>query len=277
MSGILYVVSTPIGNLADITLRAISTLRTVDQIVAEDTRNTRRILSRYRITTPFTASYYQGVEHERVAPLLSLLEGGKNLALVSDAGTPLISDPGYPLVRAALEHGISVVPVPGATALIAALIGSGLPADHFAFDGALPRKKGERDAYLRSIAREARTIIVHSSPHRVFSDLEAIASILPEERTIVVARELTKVHEEFLRGSAREVLDVLQARGEAKGECVLVIDGARPSQEQGDRILGEELAALLREEGITGKGALRILMRAADMKRNDAYRLLHGS
>ncbi len=274
MSGILYVVSTPIGNLADITLRAISTLRTVDHIVAEDTRNTRRILSRYRITTPFTVSYYQGVERERVAPLLSLLEGGKNLALVSDAGTPLISDPGYPLVRAALEHGISVVPVPGATALIAALIGSGLPTDHFAFDGALPRKRGERDAYLRSIAREARTIIVHSSPHRVFSDLEAIASILPE-RTIVLARELTKVHEEFLRGSAREVLDVLQARGEAKGECILVIDGARPSQEQGNRILAEELAALLREEGITGRGALRILMQATNMKRNDVYRLLH--
>ncbi|HDL84924.1 MAG TPA: 16S rRNA (cytidine(1402)-2'-O)-methyltransferase [Candidatus Acetothermia bacterium] len=276
MSGTLYLVSTPIGNLADITLRAIETLRMVDQIIAEDTRNTRRILERYGISTPFTTSYYQGVERERIVPLLALLEGGKNLALVSDAGTPLISDPGYPLVRAALERGVSVVPIPGATALIAALIGSGLPTDHFAFDGALPRKRGDREAYLRSIAKEMRTIIVHSSPHRLFSDLEAIVSALPQ-RTIVVARELTKVHEEFLRGTAREVLDVLQTRGEAKGECILLIDGAEPSQDKGDQKLGEEFAALLREEEISGKSALHILMRATNMKRNDAYRLLHKS
>lgn len=273
MAGTLYLVATPIGNLADITLRAIETLRSVDQIIAEDTRNTRRILARYDITTPFATSYYQGVERERISPLISLLEGGKNLALVSDAGTPLISDPGYPLVRAALKQNIPVVPIPGATALIVALIGSGLPADHFAFDGALPRKRGEREAYLKSIASETRTIIVHSSPHRLFLDLEAIASILPK-RTIVIARELTKVHEEFLRGTAREVLDALQARGEAKGECILLIDGAEPSQMQGDQQLAEELAALLREEGISSKSALRILMHATNMKRNDAYRLL---
>lgn len=273
MAGTLYLVATPIGNLADITLRAIETLRSVDQIIAEDTRNTRRILARYDITTPFATSYYQGVERERISPLISLLEGGKNLALVSDAGTPLISDPGYPLVSAALKQNIPVVPIPGATALIVALIGSGLPADHFAFDGALPRKRGEREAYLKSIASETRTIIVHSSPHRLFLDLEAIASILPK-RTIVIARELTKVHEEFLRGTAREVLDALQARGEAKGEYILLIDGAEPSQMQGDQQLAEELAALLREEGISSKSALRILMHATNMKRNDAYRLL---
>lgn len=274
MSGTLYLVSTPIGNLGDITLRAIATLRMVDQIIAEDTRNTRRILLRYRIATPFTASYYQGVERERIAQLLELLSSGKNLALVSDAGTPLISDPGYPLVRAALEQGISVVPIPGATGLVAALVASGLPTDHFAFDGALPRKQSDREAYLNSIASETRTIIVHSSPHRVFDDLEAIASVLFERR-IVLARELTKVHEEFLWGSAREILDVLQSRGDAKGECILLISGAEPSREQGNRKLGEELAALLREEGISSKSALRILMRATSMRRNDAYRLLH--
>jgi len=274
MSGTLYLVSTPIGNLSDITLRAIATLRMVDQIIAEDTRNTRRILSRYRITTPFTASYYQGVERERIAPLLSLLNAGEDLALVSDAGTPLISDPGYPLVRAALEQGISVVPIPGAAALITALTASGLPTDHFVFDGALPRKHTEREVYLNNIASETRTVIVHSSPHRLFADLEAIASVLPE-RTIVLARELTKVHEEFLRGSAREILNVLEARGNAKGECILLISGAKPSCEQGDRKLGRELAAVLREEGISSKSALRILMCATNVKRNDAYRLLH--
>ena len=274
MVGTLYLVSTPIGNLADITLRAIETLRTVDQIVAEDTRNTRRIRERYGITTPFATSYYQGVEKERIAPLISLLEAGKSLALVSDAGTPLISDPGYPLVRAALMRGISVVPIPGATALIAALVGSGLPTDHFAFDGALPRKCGERQAYLRSIASETRTIIVHSSPHRLFSDLEAIDSLFPE-RTIVIARELTKVHEEFLRGTAREVLDLLQARGKAKGECILLIEGTKTPLVQGNQKLAEELSIILREEEISSKSALRILMHAANVKRNAAYRLLH--
>lgn len=274
MAGTLYLVSTPIGNLADITLRAISTLRTVDQIIAEDTRNTRRILARYRIATPFTTSYYQGVERERIVPLLALLKKGKNLALVSDAGTPLISDPGYPLVRAALEQGISVVPIPGATALITALIASGLPADHFAFDGTLPRKQTERESYLTSIVNETRTIIVHSSPHRLFLDLESIASVLPG-RTLVLARELTKVHEEFLRGSAREILHVLQERGEAKGECILLIDGAESTQQRGDQELEEELAALLRAEGIPTKSALRILMHTTHIKRNDAYRLLH--
>lgn len=276
MSGTLYVVSTPIGNLADITLRAIETLRAVDQIVAEDTRNTRRILARYNITTPFAASYYQGVERERIDHFVWLLESGKNLALVSDAGTPLISDPGYPLVRSAIRREIPVVPIPGPTALIAALVGSGLPADRFAFDGSLPRKAGERQAYLRRIAEETRTIIVHSSPHRLFSDLEAIASVLPE-RTVVVARELTKVHEEFLRGNARELLDLLQSRGEAKGECILLIDGAKTAQEDGDSLLAAELVQLLREEGISSKSSLRILMCAANMKRNAAYRLLHES
>jgi len=275
VTGTLYVVSTPIGNLSDITLRAIETLRTVDQIVAEDTRNTNRILDRYDISTPFAESYYQGVERERTPHLLRLLEQGKNLALVSDAGTPLISDPGYPLVREALERGIPVVPIPGPTALIAALTGSGLPADHFAFDGALPRKSGEREAYLRSIAHEARTVIVHSSPHRLFSDLEAIATILPE-REVVLARELTKVHEEFLRGTAQQVLDRLRTRGEAKGECILLLAGADVAEESANRELAQQLAELLTREGISGKAGLRILMLATGMRRNEAYPLLHS-
>jgi 16S rRNA (cytidine1402-2'-O)-methyltransferase len=276
MAGSLYIVSLPIGNMEDITLRAIKTLRAVDFIVAEDTRNTRRILDRYCITTPFRRSYYQGVERERVDSLLSLLEEGKDLALVSDAGTPLISDPGYPLVRAAIKAGFVVIPIPGSTAAIAALVSSGLATDHFAFDGAIPRKEGERRAYFERIRSERRTIIAHESPHRLLPTLETIAEILPD-RTIVLARELTKVHEEFLRGSPGEILEILQARGEIKGECVLLIAGNRESDSPHDHEAAKRLVALLKEEGISNKVAVKILIEALDLPRNEAYRLVHSS
>lgn len=275
MPGALYLVSLPIGNLEDITLRAIKTLRAVDLIVAEDTRNTRRVRDRYRITTPFSRSYYQGVERERVEPLLSLLKEGKDLALVSDAGTPLVSDPGYPLVRAAIAAGIAVIPVPGPTAAIAALVASGLPTDHSAFDGAVPRKGGERRAYLEGIRNEKRTIVVYESPHRLLATLEAIAEILSERR-IVLARELTKIHEEFLRGRPGELLKTLRARGEVKGECVLLIEGAKRPRQKWETEAVEELVALLKEEGVSGKAAVRILMRALNLSRNEAYRLMHS-
>ncbi len=273
MAGTLYLVSLPIGNMSDITLRAISTLRAVDRIIAEDTRNTRRVLSRYRITTPFTASYFQGVERERNAPLLEMLQRGDDLALVSDAGTPLISDPGYPLVRAAIDAGVNVVPIPGATALIAALVASGLPADHFVFDGALSRKDAERQSYLASIRDETRTVIVHSSPHRLLYDLEAIAAILPERR-LVLAREITKLYEEYLRGTAEEIISTLAAREEVRGECILLIGGATREQTNPDRQAARELAMLLKEEGISTKTATRILTCATGIPRNDAYQML---
>jgi 16S rRNA (cytidine1402-2'-O)-methyltransferase len=276
MAGFLYIVSLPIGNMEDITLRAIKTLRAVDFIVAEDTRNTRRILDRYRITTPFRRSYYQGVERERVDSLLSLLEEGKDLALVSDAGTPLISDPGYPLVRAAIEAGVVVIPIPGPTAAITALVSSGLATDHFAFDGAIPRKEGERRAYFERIRSERRTIIVHESPHRLLPTLETIAEVLPD-RTIVLARELTKVHEEFLRGSPGEILEILRARGEIKGECVLLIAGNREPTSPHDHEAAKRLVALLKEEGTSNKVAVKILIEALDLPRNEAYRLVHSS
>lgn len=275
MSGTLYLVSTPIGNLGDISLRAIATLQNVHSIIAEDTRNTRHLLSHYHITTPFTASYYSGVENERTAALLELLNDGQDLALVSDAGTPLISDPGYPLVREAIRHGITVVPVPGATALLAGLVASGLPTDRFAFDGALPRKSAQRQTYLKDIAKEKRTTIVHSSPHRVLRDLEAISSIMPK-RDIVLAREITKVHEEFLRGTAKEVLDCLRARAtQVKGECVLILHGSKQGIERAQEDKAKKLAYLLKQEKIPTKAALRILMLASNLKRNDAYSLLH--
>ncbi len=276
MPGKLYLVSLPIGNLEDITLRAIKTLRGVDLIVAEDTRNTRRILDRYRIGTPFSRSLYQGVEKKRVEPLLSLLEEGKDLAVVSDAGTPLVSDPGYPLVRAAVKAGIAVVPIPGPTAAIAALVASGLPTDHFVFDGMLPRRGTARRVYVEKMREETRTVVCYDSPHRVLETLDIIAEVLPE-RTIVLARELTKVHEEFLRGQAGQLVERLQARGGVKGECVLLIEGAGPPQQEWDIDAVKEFASLLKEEGISSRLAVKLLMRGFGVSRNEAYRRIHNN
>ena len=277
MAGQLYLVSTPIGNMGDITVRALKTLRSVDLIVAEDSRNTRRLLSRYRIKTPLGNSYYQGVEDDRVEPILSGLERGKDVALVCDSGTPLISDPGYPLVREAVRRGIDVIPVPGPVAAISALVASGLPTDHFAFDGMIPRKKGDREAYLRSISAEERTVIAYETPHRLVRTLQAIAEILPSRR-ITVARELTKLHEEYLRGKAEEILLNLLSRDEVKGEYVLVIEG-REKGKQGRPLSPElvrELITLLDGEGITAKTSVKILAICLNLPRNEAYRLVHS-
>jgi 16S rRNA (cytidine1402-2'-O)-methyltransferase len=273
MQGTLYVVSLPIGNLADVTLRAIETLKGVSRILAEDTRRTRILLDHYEIRTPLTTSYYQGVEEERVAPIVSWLQAGEDLALVSDAGTPLVSDPGFPLVRAAVESGIRVVPIPGPTAFVTALVACGLPVDRFVFDGSLPRKAGDRRAYLESIRDETRTVTVYESPHRLLSSLRMIAEVLPERR-IALARELTKVHEEVLRGTASSVLETLSAREGVRGECVLVLEGNR-DKEKGAPVEVDALLTVLREEGIAGKTALRILT-AVGLPRNEAYRRLHA-
>ena len=225
MAGKLYVCPTPIGNLEDITLRTIRVLREVDLIIAEDTRRSRVLLQRYNIKTPFTRSYYQGVERERTEEILKLLEEGKDLALISDAGTPLIADPGYPLVREALARGIEVVALPGPTALIPALILSGFPPYPFIFDGAPPRKEKKRRGYFASLREERRTVVLYESPHRIMNTLEAIAEELPD-RELALCRELTKLHEEVLRGTAKELLEVLKRRERIKGELVLVIRGA---------------------------------------------------
>ena len=223
-SGTLYLVATPIGNLEDITLRAIRVLKEVDVIVAEDTRHSRRLLQQYGVETPLGRSLYEGVDLERVEPLIRLLKSGKSIALVSDAGTPLIQDPGYPLVRQAVAEGIHVVPVPGPTALIAALIASGLPVDHFIFDGVPPKGEGRRRTCFQSIKEEWRTVVLYESPHRILKTLKTIAEILPE-REIVICRELTKAHEEFLRGTPEKLFNELSARPSVKGEFVIVIRG----------------------------------------------------
>ncbi len=222
--GTLYLVATPIGNLEDITLRAIRTLKEVDLIVAEDTRHSRRLLEHYEIKTPIGRSLFEGAEHKRVELLIELLKSGKSIALISDAGTPLIQDPGYPLVRQAVVEGIRVVPIPGPTALIAALIASGLPTDHFIFDGVPPKGEGKRRKYFESLRDETRTVVLYESPHRILKTLKTIAEVLPE-REIVACRELTKAHEEFLRGRSEDVLRELRGRPSMKGEFVLIIRG----------------------------------------------------
>lgn len=273
MTGALYIVSTPIGNLEDITLRAIKTLRTVDLILAEDTRTTSRLLARYRIEPRFYKSYYQGVERARTEGVLRLLEEGKNLALVTDAGTPLVSDPGYPLVRAAVERGIRVIPIPGPSAALAALVASGLPPDRFAFEGILPRKESERRRRIEALRNETRTVILYESPHRLTSTLTLLSEAMPD-RMIVLSRELTKMHEEFIRGTPGELLRALEARP-AKGEIVLVIAGAPEKEAHAEGTGAEKLVSVLKEEGVPGKASLRILTEGLGLPRNEAYRLIH--
>ena len=215
-------VATPIGNLEDITLRAIKTLRGVDLIAAEDTRRTRTLLSRYRIKAP-TVSFFEGNEGWRTAELLNELRGGKRIALLCDAGTPTISDPGYRLVRGAREAGIPVVPIPGPTALIAALSASGLPTDSFSFFGFLPPKGAKRRRRLEEVAQSRGTVILYESPRRLIKTLEDLLEYCGD-RQVVIARELTKVHEEFVRGSIKELIEELKGRT-IRGEITIVMEG----------------------------------------------------
>ena len=276
MCGTLYLVSLPIGNLEDITIRAIRTLRTVDAIVAEDTRTTRRLLNRYAIRTPFFSSLYQGAERGRIDLILDRLRDGTDLALVSDAGTPLISDPGFPLVRGAIEAGISVSPIPGPSAFLAGLVASGLPPDRFHFAGALPRKAGDRRKRIAELGRRSATAVVYESPHRLLETLEILAEELLD-RPIVLARELTKVHETLVRGTASEILATIGDIARVKGECVLVIGGAPCDRDPTTPPQANAVLAMLREAGLPKRSIVELLGLAFGMPRNDAYRLVHGS
>lgn len=224
-SGTLYVVATPIGNLEDITLRALRILREVDLIAAEDTRHTLHLLRHYEIAKPLI-SYHQWNEAKRTSEFLEKLAAGQSIALVSDAGTPGISDPGARVVRACVEAGVPVVPIPGASALIAALVASGLDTGQFRFVGFVPNKQGQRRRLLQSLANESCTLVIYESPFRIVKFLEDARAILGE-RQMVVARELTKTFEEILRGSPSELLEKLKART-TKGEFTLVIEGHMP-------------------------------------------------
>jgi 16S rRNA (cytidine1402-2'-O)-methyltransferase len=222
--GVLYLVATPIGNLEDVTLRAIDVLQKVDLIAAEDTRRTRTLLSRHGVETP-TTSYHEHNEKSKAARLLAKLREGFSLAVVSDAGTPGVSDPAYRLVALAVAEGVEVVPVPGASSVLAALTVSGLPTDRFVFEGFLPWKKGARRTRLEGLSTEPRTVVFFESPQRVRRLLAELDEIWGE-RSVAVARELTKRFEEVLRGTLKEVGETLEARGTPKGEFVVVVEGA---------------------------------------------------
>jgi 16S rRNA (cytidine1402-2'-O)-methyltransferase len=268
MSGILYVVATPIGNLEDITYRAVRVLGQVNWIACEDTRQTRKLLDHYGIKTA-QISYHEHNELERSKELCSRLLGGESGALVSDAGVPLISDPGYRLVHSAVGAGVVVQPVPGPSALLAALSASGLPTDAFHFGGFLPAKPGQRVHALEALKNEHATLIFYEAPHRVVEALADIQTVLGD-RDVVVAREITKIHEEFLHGTASELVAQLAARDVIKGEITLLVAKAtRP--EADDRPIEVAVEAQMRS-GLSRMDAIKAVARSRGLSKRDVYR-----
>lgn len=267
--GTLYVVSTPIGNLGDMVPRAIETLQTVALIAAEDTRHSSRLMSHFDIVTPMLA-YHDHSDEQRTAELLTRLRAGEDIALISDAGTPLISDPGYRLVRTARLEGIKVVPIPGACALIAALSVAGLPSDRFAFEGFLPAKQAARRAQLASLARETRTLIFYEAPHRILECVQDIAEVFGAEREVVLARELTKTFETLLTASAAALAECIrQDPNQARGEIVLMVRGADPIASDIDVDTQRVMQILLEELPL--KQAAAIGARLTGRKKNFLY------
>jgi 16S rRNA (cytidine1402-2'-O)-methyltransferase len=270
--GILYVVGTPIGNLEDITFRAVRILQEVDAIAAEDTRHTGKLLQHFQITTP-QISYHEHNSYTRLAQVLQRLQGGETIALVSDAGVPGIADPGLELVRACIEHSISVVPIPGANAAITALAASGCDSSRFVFEGFLPVKGKQRRDRLNVLAQETRTLIFYEAPHRLQRTLADLAAVFGEDRSVVLARELTKLHEEFWRGTLGVAIAQFQVRP-PKGEFTLVVAGQVPVAPVGlsERELKAELENLL-AEGMTRSQACRHLAERTSLSRRQLYQL----
>ncbi len=274
----LYVVGTPIGNLADITLRALEVLKSVDVIAAEDTRHSGNLLRHFEIRKPLI-SYHEHNERERAAEIVERLAGGDTLALVSDAGTPAINDPGFRLVRACIERGVRVVPIPGATALIAALIASGMPTDEFFFGGFLPSRSTARRTRLTECRALDATLIFYESPHRLPETLADAREILGE-REAAIARELTKLHEEIRRGRLSELAIIFARTGaetSVRGEIVMLIDRAEiivegQNETRAASIL--ERVAALEREGRDARTALRTAARELGLTRDEAYRRL---
>jgi len=269
--GRLYVVSTPIGNLADFTPRAADTLRAVSAVLAEDTRHSRRLLEHYAIATP-VEPHHEHNEARSTPRLLERLRAGESLALITDAGTPLVSDPGARLVRAALDAGITVVPIPGASALLAALVSCGIAADRFTFYGFLDRKGPERRETVDEIAALPHTAVVYEAPGRVAATLTALAEAGAGEREAAVARELTKQFEEVRRGTVGE-LARYYAEAPPRGEVVIVLAGAPPAAVDEDS--ARERARALRAAGASTRDVARVLAREHGVSRNTAYRLAH--
>ena len=273
----LYVVGTPIGNLEDITLRALRTLRQVDLIACEDTRQTQKLLNHYQIHTP-TISYHEHNEMMRAAELIHRLEEGARIALVTDAGMPAVSDPGFRLISLAVRHNIPVIPIPGASAFLSALVASGLATDSFRFSGFLPAKRGERRTLLETLRNTPRTQIFYEAPHRIVESMEDIVAVLGGSRHVVIAREVTKLHEEFLRGRADEVLDRVRAH-EPKGEITLLIGKMEEAQEPVEAEVTpagvrDRVRELMSSEQLDEKAALKKVARELGISKSEAYREL---
>ncbi|MDO3382795.1 16S rRNA (cytidine(1402)-2'-O)-methyltransferase [Gilvimarinus algae] len=273
-SGVLYVVATPIGHLADMVPRAVEVLQTVSLIACEDTRHSARLLQHFSIETRCVA-YHDHSDERRVDELLSHLAAGESLALISDAGTPLVSDPGYRLVRAARQAGARVVPVPGACALVAALSAAGLPSNRFAFEGFLPAKAGARQRQLATLASETRTLIFYEAPHRIVECLRDMSEAFGSSRELVLARELTKTFETIRGGTAAELLDwVASDSNQQRGEIVVLAHGA-PARELGLDAQAEATMTILLEE-LPVKQAAAIGAKLTGLRKNELYQWALG-
>lgn len=265
--GSLYVVATPIGNLEDITWRAIRTLSEVDLVAAEDTRHSRKLFAHYGIKTPLL-SYHDHNEQQRKDVLLARLQAGDNVALISDAGTPCIADPGYRLIAACHEAGLPVVPVPGPSALIAALSAAGASTERFTFEGYLPQRAKARGELLRQLIGEPRTVVFYEAPHRLAATLADLVSILGGDRQLVVARELTKVHEEFFRGTTNEAARRF-AKERVRGELVLILPPAR----QGPQVsVRDALRSLLKDRDLSRREAVKLIASEYGLPGSTVYR-----
>lgn len=274
----LYIVATPIGNLEDITMRALRVLRSVDRIACEDTRQTRKLLDRYSITTP-TISSHEHNEAQRSRQLMEELKGGARIAVVSDAGTPGISDPGMVLAAAAIAEGVPVYPIPGASAALTALVASGLNTERFLFAGFLPPKSGARRTALEELAGTGAapaTLVFYEAPHRIVETLADVEAVWGPGCRVVLGRELTKVHEEFLRGTVRDVREQLAARESIRGEMVLLLD-AQPlahGSAAASASVQDRLAELEKSEGLTEKDALKRMARERGVSKSELWREL---
>ena len=274
MAGALYLVATPIGNLEDMTYRAARVLREADLIACEDTRRTRGLLSHFGIAGKTLVSCHEHNEDARAAELVRRVGAGDSVALVSDAGMPGISDPGYRVVRAMIEAGLRVEPIPGASAVTAAVAASGLPTDSYRFCGFLPAKKGQRTTALEALREETATLAFYEAPHRIAATLADVEEVLGA-RAVVAAREITKMHEEFLRGTAGEVRETIEARGGVKGEIVLLVAGARSVAKDAQTPLDERIGELT-AAGIGRMDAIKQIARERGLAKRDIYRQLEG-
>jgi 16S rRNA (cytidine1402-2'-O)-methyltransferase len=265
----LYVVATPIGNREDITLRALKTLAAVDLVAAEDTRDTARLLRTYGIKVPLI-SYHEHNEHQRAPQLLQRIAGGERIALVSDAGTPSVSDPGFRLVQAVAQAGLPVIPIPGVSAAVSALSVSALPTDRFLFVGFAPKKKGKRSQFLADLAAQPHTLVFYESPRRIVGLLGELEAVFGSRRAFL-AREMTKRHEEFIRGSLAQIHSVLSARPEVKGEITLLVAGARKDAAADWEVVEAALAAALETDQASLTRITKAIAKAHHRPRAEVY------